>query len=723
MSKIKNDEKIIKKEVVLTMNVKELIDKGKVSNTSITKGQIRYRNLINSIWAYIFDDYKRKDNFVKVYFGGVKSTPQKYIYLTCIEFLEHLMFWKMHVIYAAKNKIVVPIEEDDFYDLSEFDKRLYSTIMNNLMDKFIDKVENNYELSYYISLINDDFVELAEACSYITANTFSLWDIIQLMKREKDFRRSINTVLDERKSPSELERQLRLGEQVLIETILRDGKSAMVPFIKSKRINHDQFTQMFYAVGPRTDIDKTVLPVIMKGNYLKGYNDSSEYYIDAITGRDAQIAKHTNVRLSGYLSRKINLGCLATYIDYSVKDCGTPNYLEYYIKDKDWLRSIHKKYMILPTGKLYLINGKKDTHLIGQMVRIRSHICCALTDDKICQTCFGGKSKSVYGTRVGGLPAIKLANPLSKRIMRQKHFTSTNTMEIVDKNLEKFFKSESSKLFFQKHIPDKNLYIVVDRDYVEEIVQGSVDIDEEGIDVALPLESVTIRQKYIDRDDKDDKEYDDYLIECDGLFLTFTDELLEAISKMGKGRGAVSIFDSDSDEAEIPINRIDKDAPVFNMVIVTEEVSRYLKQVMKLMDSVYTRNYTNTYSDTETGLSGYNLLVHDILEILIDSGLSGTSVTHTETVVHHLLRIPDKLYERPNFAIKDPYYIPVPLKQSILKRDLLTALSFQEFKTQVTDSDSFIKNSSGVFDQVYKTKRASYLEKIDPALIAKVMAQ
>jgi len=296
-------------------------------------------------------------------------------------------------------------------------------------------------------------------------------------------------------------------------------------------------------------------------------------------------------------------------------------------------------------------------------------------------------------------------------------------MEIVDKNLEKFFKSESSKLFFQKHIPDKNLYIVVDRDYVEEIVQGSVDIDEEGIDVALPLESVTIRQKYIDRDDKDDKEYDDYLIECDGLFLTFTDELLEAISKMGKGRGAVSIFDSDSDEAEIPINRIDKDAPVFNMVIVTEEVSRYLKQVMKLMDSVYTRNYINTYSDTETGLSGYNLLVHDILEILIDSGLSGTSVTHTETVVHHLLRIPDKLYERPNFAIKDPYYIPVPLKQSILKRDLLTALSFQEFKTQVTDSDSFIKNSSGVFDQVYKTKRASYLEKIDPALIAKVMAQ
>jgi hypothetical protein len=694
----KQQAEIIKKPVVLTINVDDFTDTTKVAKEKYSKGQLKYINILDGMWAYIFDDYRRKDNFVKVLFGGKGKEPTRFIYLSCAEFLCHMLFWKLDVVYSTKLKKKIFIDDNEFYDLTKFNSKNYCEIMNNIMEKYINEIEDIGELSYYTSIVNQDFVELSEAFSSIASNTISIWDVIQLMKRKRDFRNCINTELDENKSSRELEMELKQGEARVMSAIIEDKQSALYPYVLSDRLQHNQFTQMFYAVGPRTDIDKTILPVIIKGNFLKGYRNAQEYYIDSITGRDAQIAKYTNVRLSGYLSRKINLGNLSTYIDYNVKDCGTENYLEYFVLDDMWLKSIDKKYMITENNKLKMINYSTDKHLIGKKIRLRSHICCALDHDRVCQTCFGGKSKRVKGTRIGGLPSIKHANPLSKRIMRAKHFTDTKTMEIKSDAIDKYFIVEGSKFFLRPNLPnEKETFIVVNREYIEEIAEGMVDMEEEGIDVALPLDNVIIREKGIDT-----------VIECDGLFLMFTDEVLDSLEKINK---AFNILENDSDEAEIPISKLDKDQPIFNMVIITEEVSRFLKQMMKVIDSSLTKKYDKNYINS-LGLAGYSRLIYDILEILINSGLSGTSVTHAETVVYQLLRDPEALYKRANFKIKDIDYITIPLSKSILKRDLCTALSFQELKDQITDSDSYFKDSYGIFDNIFKTRPSIHLRKI-----------
>ncbi len=535
----------IQKPVIYELYTDSFFDTKSMKNSKYIKGVHEYLKLYDALWNYIFDDYNRKDNFVKVIIN-----ESYYEYMTCAELMVHLIFWRLNIVYSEKLKKKIPITEKNIYDLSKFNQKFIENTLDTLLKQFLEydkRMDAQDELSFYVSYILDDLIELSEGFSAISCNTISLYEIIQLAHRSKAFKECIDTQLDESKTIRELEAQLKMGKAKVMAAILNDQKNSLIPYIKSNRINEDQFTQMFYAVGPRTDTDKTILPMIMKGNFLKGYQYPSDAYMDAITGRDAQIAKHINVRDSGYLSRKINLACLNTHIDYEVEDCGTKHTLTFIIENEHFLKSIDQKFIVLDNNKLHKIDYKKDTHLIGKTVNLRSHILCALDDDRVCTTCFGGKAARLVGTHIGALPSIKLANPLSKRIMRAKHFTTTNSIEVTSDVLDKYFNVDASKMFVKPDIDVKDTFIIVPREYVEEIVEGNVNTDDDTIEPTLPLESFILQDK--------GKEH---LVECDGLFLSFTDELLEENKKF--------IIDLESDNALIPLSKIDLDNPLFNII-------------------------------------------------------------------------------------------------------------------------------------------------------------
>lgn len=686
-------QKEVIKPTIYEFNVKKLTDKTIKKGENRTEGQKFYLKLYDSLWNYIFMDYKRKDNFVRIIITEDDGVDRCF-YLTVSELYIHLIFWRLHVTYAGLLKREVKIDRDDFYNLSTYNKSLVSKILETNMDKFIDDAQERPdgidELSYFTSFIVDDLEEFQSAYCGIASNTISLYEIKELAKRSPVFNTCINTELDDKKSIKEIEQQLKKGERMVIDAILKDGKSSLYQYIKASRISSDQFTQMFYAVGPRTDVDKTILPAIMKGNFLKGYSCPSDAYMDAITGRDAQILKHISVRDSGYLSRKINLSNLNTAINYDVKDCGTKHTIPYNVALDDNLKSVDLKYMVNEDGSLHLIRYKNDKHLIGKTVQLRSHVACALNDNKVCMTCFGEKAKRLVGTLIGALPAIKFANTISKRLMRAKHFTTTNSVEIKSEYIDKYFNVESNKMYFKNEMRNKDVYIVIDREYVEEIANGVTDIEDECVDSSMPLESFIIQ-------DGDER----FSIECEGLFLVLTDEILEDSKKF--------IMEYDNDEALIPINKIDKDTPIFSMVIVTEEVSRYLKQIKKLIDSVKTKSYTSPA-----------LLIEDIGNVMIEMGIGGLSLINIETLVYQLVRNPEKLYERPDFSKSTPDICIIPLSAAIGKSDIRTAFSFEKYKQQITDPDSFEKTSSGIFDPLFKIERPKYLTKVDSKIISLV---
>ncbi|MBR1818306.1 MAG: hypothetical protein IJ772_05585 [Bacilli bacterium] len=703
MKVLLTDEKLIeeknKRPVIYEIDVDSFTDKRIKKGEKFSIGQKTFVKVYDAIWNYIFIDYKRKDNFIKVIFRSSKNVNEKkFTYMMVSEFLMHMIFWRIHAQYAPLLKKKVYITEDFFYDLSIFDAKLLKNILENDVNNFIEEAQERpdgiNEISYFCSLMIDDFMELVSSYSAIASNTISLYEIHQLEKRSKVFASCINTQLDESKPVSEIEEQLKIGKQMVIKSILDDGKSALAMYIKARRMSEDQFAQMFYAVGPRTDVDKTILPKIMKGNFLKGYSSPSDAYIDAIAGRDAQILKHITVRDSGYLSRKINLSNLNTRINYNIQDCGTTHYLDYYVADDDFLRSIDLKYMLDDKGKLRLVHYKTDKALIGKTIKLRSHIFCACKKNEVCMTCFGGKAKRLVGTNIGGLPSIKLANPISNRLMKAKHFTTTSSMDVSNDLISKWFNVETGKMYFKNDVVNpknkRDIYVVVPRDYVEDVIEGAADLDDDTIDATIPLESFVV-QYGPNPEDRD-------TIECEGMFLVLTDEVLE--------HNRSFILEYDSDEALIPVAKIADDIPIFSMIVITEAVSLYLKKIKRIIDSSYTREFTDP-----------SKLLKNILEILLNMGISGTSVINIETLIYQLIRIPDKLYDRPDFSKEKVYFVIIPLSSSIQKSDIYTAFSFEKFKQQVTDIDTFKKSGNGIFDPLFKVKKPEHLIPVDKKLI------
>lgn len=680
-----DNKKVIKKPIVLQIDVREFTRTDKKPGFKQTYGQIKYAKLYDALWNYIFLDYKRKDNLIKVIIRD-ESEEECFTNMTASELMFHLIFWKPYVIYAKLLKKKIEIKSDCLYNLENFDSKKFERILNDLATTFIDYAQEREdgvnELSYILSLVVDDFCELMNAYCAIASNTISIYDIHQLEKRSPLFRDCINTVLDESLPIKTIETQLKHGEHKTLNAILNDDQSALVNYIKGGRISKDQFTQMFYAVGPRTDVDKTILPMLIKENFLKGYQRPSDAYMDAITGRDAQILKHITVRDSGYLSRKINLSNLCTKINYNVKDCGTKHYINYTVDTEDNLKSIDLKYMIKDNGKLYLIHAKKDKDLIGKTIKLRSHIVCACKEGEVCMTCFGGKAKRLKGTNIGGLPAIKFANPISKRLMRAKHFTTTSSIDVKSEYMNKYFNIEANKLYFKPEYRNKNTYICIDRDIVEDILSGATNTDDESIDSTAPIESIVVQ-------DGDDR----YIIEAEGLFLVLTDEVLDFKDKF--------IMEYDSEEALIPISKVDKDTPIFSMVIVSEAVQLYLKQIKRVIDSSKSKTYTSP-----------SVLLKDISDILINMGIAGTSVINIETLIYQLIRKPDKLYERPDFSQNNPEIAILPISGSISNSDIYTALGFEKLKMQFTNVDSFTKKGNGIFDPLFKIVKPEYLKKV-----------
>lgn len=652
-----------------TVGVKELKKKKFVYHLHTKRFKAKdgfhfYFKLLHGVWNYIFDDIARKEKEVLVQVD--KST---FFIMTMKEFLMHLIMWRPNVVFS------VPVDRTDMYDTLHFTNKTMTSLMERICKKFIDLYDiATPALSESISHIIENWTRLAEAFSSAQCNTVSLYDVIQFKNRNREFAALVTTELDESKPMKELENYIKTAEKLLVASIEADKKNCLYPYVESARIDRTQLTQMFVAVGPRPDIDKTILPKPIKRGYVHGLQDVGEFFVEAVTCRDALLTKLNSVPLSGYLSRRINILCLGTTLDYGVTDCGTPNTLAYTVYTPNHLRMIEGKYMVTDAGKLKVISNE-DTDLVGKTIKLRSHICCALDkgDGRVCKTCYGTAYKTLYGTRIGGLPSVKFANPMSQKAMSAKHKTSTNAIEVRNETLHKYFEIDGSQLFIRDQFAeDKTLFICFDKDDLEEIMNNDIDVEDTSIDITFPLQSVTIKHGQ-----------EEFVIENEGMLLTLAEDILSDTKLFVKD-------DDNPDRMLLPFKKIDKDAPVFSLILITEEISRFLSLVMLSLDGSKTKKFAT-----------YDELVDDVMKVVNDSGIF-VKLPHIETIIHNMVRDVKDVTRRPAFEFASPPYTMLTISNAIIKKDQYTSLIFQSLKRQFKDINSFNKTGTGVFDRFFK---------------------
>lgn len=632
-------------------------------------GMNKYFETLKNIWDFIFDDpYENKEKGAVIKCFAKDNKHTKYYYMKMNELLMNLIFWRPNIYFS------IPINEEFLYNMRNFSKDLLNSTLNYICKKFIDilgSAKNN--LSKAISFVIDDLVKLSESYSVVIGSTISLRDLMHFKNRNANFNKLINTKLDESKPFKEIELEMKEKTKELLKTINADKKNCLYPYLSSSRLKASQTAQLLVAVGTRPDMDKTVLPTIIKQGFLRGLSSPSEFYVEAVACRDALLTKLNSVPSSGYLSRRVNILCSGTDIDYSVEDCGTKHYLEIPIKDEFYLNAFVGKYMLdESSGKLVVIN-KDMKHLIGKTIKIRSHVSCKLsrngTSDRVCKTCVGEANRQMYGTRLGALVTIKFINLISQKAISSKHMTGTNAVEITNESINKFFDIDGNTLYIKEEYEGKkSFYVVVPREEIEDILYEDIDFDKESINTTFPLKSFEIIDDELE-----------YVVENEGISFSLTENIVTNLSKIYKEHSG------NYNKILIPGSKISSSFPIFNMIVDSEEVSRYLRSIIKLLDSPITRSYTN-----------YSKIVEDILDIVEQADMKVKSI-HIETILHNMIRDIDDITRYPDFSKDDVKYTLLNISNAILQKDIYTSLIFEDLRNQFKDIKSFLKQDQDFF--------------------------
>ena len=127
------------------------------------------------------------------------------------------------------------------------------------------------------------------------------------------------------------------------------------------------------------------------------------------------------------------------------------------IKDQKTLRMLNNRYYRLhPMGVEYIIKEKKDKHLIGQKIYLRSPMTCASAarGEGICYKCYGDLAYTTSDINIGKIAAEEVSSKLTQILLSAKHLLETIVKKLKwSKNFFDLFEVEGNII---KLVPDMN---------------------------------------------------------------------------------------------------------------------------------------------------------------------------------------------------------------------------------------------------------------------------
>ena len=167
------------------------------------------------------------------------------------------------------------------------------------------------------------------------------------------------------------------------------------------------------------------------------------------------------------------------------------------------------------------------------------------------------------------------------------------------------------------------------------------------------------------------KSKEDITIQAVGEKEIFLSEL--ALDLMKKGKGLIYFKD------------LDDDCKLFEMVILNQELTKPLYELMDLLN----KQRADEINDTITSIS------QKFLDLLIESKIDA-SVIAAELIINRLIRSAVNIYERPDFTKDEiePYNIYTVSKALEKNKSPLVGISFQNIKRQLL-SDELYEDRDG----------------------------
>lgn len=334
-----------------------------------------------------------------------------------------------------------------------------------------------------------------------------------------------------------------------------------------------------------------------------------------------------------------------------------------------------------------LINSRKDKHLIGQTIYLRSPITCKCGDD-VCHKCFGTTSLLSLDIPdgVSAYESEEVTKVVNQMILSTKHLLTTVSEKITFN--EDFYK------FFTMTAGEVNP--IINNTVVDNLDDWAVWIDPNELCKSDELDNDSSFNTYIAGrfyvQNLVTKEYKE-ICTTEEREMFLTEECLEL---MKKGKGFIKFKD------------MEEDTTLFEIVIMNNELTKPLYELIDLL------NKANR--DVEMG---YADMAARFTQLLLDAKIDAMALAG-ELIINRLLRNdPDDDFNRPDFSQKEipPYQIYTVLKALENNKSAFIGLASQDIKRQLLSDDIVTKKTgSSYLDPFFKketsTKRLQDIRKI-----------
>lgn len=613
-----------------------------------------YNDIFNSLYGEILKDYDYRLNKVYLNLQGHDFS----LYVNSL--IVHMILWKPFLKFNH-----VEINTKYVIDTSSMNNDIIAEYLDMVIDDFITE-ENQLELNDSVGNIIEELRGISLDFNSIIGNTINLYDKIQLAKQCPEYNDLIHTKLDEENmSMVEIENEMKERTSRLYD-ILENNDNCFRDYIASHEgINKDQLCQFEVVIGPKPDIKGNVFPKIINSNFLVGgLQSASDYFIDASGGRKASIINFSQVKISGYLTRKLSLLCMNTVLDPQIDDCGSTNYMKVFIENKKILQRLNGRYAVNENNEEILIRTS-NKELIGQTINLRSPITCCSHNGKICRKCYGELSKINDNIHVGILGCEFLTEQQTQKMLSAKHLLKTNSEEIKwqDEFLE-FFNVSSNSIGLNPSLANHQQYSIV---FNEE------DFNESGdSEFSRSINKFTILTKGTNP----------ILIETEKeLYISeYMDELINF-----KGTK------DDDGNITLGIKDINDEETIFFIEIENNELSKHLHAILNLIDQ-----------KDHLGLTTKDDVLQKFYELVNEAGIHIDSV-HLENILREILRNPNNLTKRPDWSTQEPEYVILRVTDAIMQSDsITTSLSFENVKKQFYDPTTYNKVAPSFLDNLFK---------------------
>ena len=588
-----------------------------------------------------------------------------------------------------------------------YNQELKRKNIKNYIDEFVLTKEN--KIKFGNVYLNNNICEGLwhysdiEQFSYYLANTINNEDDIDLMRAVPEYRDLLHVSL----AGIPLDQVKDAGMEVTNKAIdiIKNSRKFIGydhgltnSFKASEAINPRQFKEARLSIGTKPNGSGGIFPYVIDKSFTTGgVNDPYSFTVESSSARTAQILSKQNVGDSGDFARLVGLNNMDTTLNLDMDyECMSQHFMQYTVKSEKHLNMIKNRYYRFnPRGMQFLVDPKKDKHLIGQTIYLRSPMTCASRSNGtgICKCCYGDLYYTNININVGKIAAEILSSILTQILLSAKHLLESRVVAIKWlPQFQDFFDLDINaiKLTDLDGLDLKKYFMIIDPEdvFLVNEEEDTISYDDEGNEIIMDDDN-GVYNEYVSKFYIQTPEGD--MIECgtqDHESLYISRELNEQI------RRKASAVDG---KVAIPLSSITDDI-LFYIKISNDEISKTMNDII---------NVINKASVTEVMTKDQAL--QSLVDLIIDGGLDVDAV-HLEVILANQLVSLTDVLKVPNWNNPYEQYRLLTLDHALVNNSsVVVSLLYKDLHKVLYNPLSFTKHAPSFFDLFFCEQPQVYM--------------